>query len=130
MSKAQVTEAGSESSFLFFSNPFESTHGLNDLQEYDAEKVFKMVKNGNFGLYRQQIINTFKHVGGSGVVGAPENIKAIIKLCLDVVAESCRSGKALIRFWFDPFTGRLELETANGLRDSLLVWSSPAAVTL
>lgn len=83
-----------------------------------------MVKNGSFGLYREQIISTFKLAGGAA---ACSNLSAVVKLCLDVVAESCKNGKAGLKLWFNPFTGRLELEAANGMRDSLPLWSAPAA---
>lgn len=109
-----------EAEFIVLSNPFELSAPR---KECSPEQILKMVKNGNFGLYREQIIAAFKQAGGSTEI----NLRAIIKLCLDVVAESCSNGKTGIRLWFDPFTGRLELEAANGLKDSLLL-STPAAV--
>lgn len=135
MTNTQTSIAAHEAEFLFISNLFDAAPSAPAanisekviLTSSPAERVFRMVKNGNFGFNRQEIIDAFIAVGGSNN-GAPVDYKAIIKLCLDVVAQSHKNSKSALRLWFDPFTGRLELELANGLCDSLQIYTRNIAM--
>jgi hypothetical protein len=134
MSNVQTVDNGSE--YLVFSNLFAAENELANVlpnpvpavesivEASPAERIYKLVRRGTFGLSRQQVIDAFVAAGGMNACGQPVNFQAVIRLCLEITAQSHKAGKAAdqIRIWFDPFSGRLELTTANGSRDNLTVW--------
>ncbi len=97
-----------------------------------AARLFDLVSRGSFALGRKEITEAFIAVGGLSANGGPEQLDAVIELCLHITSESYRAGntRRRTRVWYDPFTGRLELETMTGARDSLTVWQIPLCVFL
>lgn len=135
MANAQLPVSTLDNEFLFFSNPFTVSQAspgsllsqqqnslgiIGENSRCSAERLFRLIKNGTFALCREQILEAFESVGGLKH-SSHINLKGIIKLCVDIVAESHKKGKSGLRLWFDPLTGRLELESANGLTDSLQI---------
>lgn len=123
---------------LFLSNPFEladshaqvvSAEQNSPVSGQTAERLYALVKQGSFARSRSQIIEIFTTAGGKTPGGEPVNVKAIIALCLTASAESFKSKniEQRIALWFDPFSGRIELQTTDGLRDSLTIWAKLSA---
>ncbi|MBY0547422.1 MAG: hypothetical protein K2W95_09030 [Candidatus Obscuribacterales bacterium] len=126
------TEAITE---LFLSNPFELAGNPAQISRVEpsqpvdgrtAARLYALLRQGSFARSRNQIIDIFITAGGGkSQSGQPVNLKAIIALCLTTSAESFKSKnvRQQLTLWFDPFTGRIELQTSDGLRDSLTVWT-------
>lgn len=112
--------------FLVLSNPFSGESTSKDVVApvWNASKIYQLIKLGHFGFDRERIVAAF--TAGSKTFQR-RDLKRIIGLCLEVEAESNRNSRAALRLWFDPFSGRLELESANGLRDSLCLFASAHA---
>lgn len=83
-----------------------------------------LLAQGSFGAVRQQITDLFIEFGGYDFDLTPKNLKAVLKLCMDISAASHRTlSSQSFELWYDPFSGRLELSTASGSVDSLSIWS-------
>lgn len=83
-----------------------------------------LLAQGSFGAVRQQVTDLFVELGGYDLDLTPRNLKAVLKLCMDITAASHRSvSSQSFELWYDPFSGRLELSTASGKADSLSIWS-------
>ncbi len=120
-SNLQVVANDMSLDFLLLSNPFEAA-----IEVSSAERIYKLVKNGSFALGRQTIIAAFQAAASQTTDGQAVNVKAIVKLCLEITAESYKSTNPAnhLKIWFDPFTARVEMQAGNGLKDSLSIWSN------
>ncbi len=125
--------------FLLFSNPFApSIHAETTIKapilelanEFStAERIYMLIKNGSFALGRQFIKDAFLTAAGQTESGQAANLKAIVKLCIQIAAQSYKSKSTNhLNIWFDPFSGRLELSTRNGLKDSLTVFTAQSRI--
>lgn len=120
--------------FLYVSDVFGNSAGedgkFGDLGDTRIRRIACLLAQGTFGAARQQVIDLFVEVGGYDFSLSPRNLKAVLKLCLDLSIASHRSlSTESFELWYDPFSGRLELSTKTGANDSLSIWSKKAIAT-
>lgn len=95
-----------------------------NLADTRISRIACLLAQGSFGAVRQQVTDLFIEFGGYDLDLTPKNLKAVLKLCMDITAASHRSlSSQSFELWYDPFSGRLELSTASGGADSLSIWS-------
>lgn len=107
-----------------FSTQATATTEYGGFGDTRISRIACLLAQGSFGAARQQVTDLFIEFGGYDFDLTPKNLKAVLKLCMEITAASHRTlSSQSFELWYDPFSGRLELSTTSGAADSLSIWS-------
>ncbi|MBX9686354.1 MAG: hypothetical protein K2X27_06600, partial [Candidatus Obscuribacterales bacterium] len=95
------------------------------LRESRAKRLARILSQGKFEPVRSEVKSYFDEFVPTNSQGAPADFHALLLVCSELSDLSFDDAQKanLLRLWFDPFSGCLELACLDGSRDSLQLWT-------